>query len=177
MENNLETEHKDCSTCDVDIRPKAGLEEPVLNILVVGDQQWINKHQKLIKILEKTYTIEYKTEINDALERLWHNSYDILLIEHQFVKKYTIDLTKLAYARSKPSVILCQNGLTSMYYNLWKKFSKLTKTCKTMKKLMYPIQQNRDDLVHFINRIALLSHKGMNLTQQINIEIKEYFQK
>ena len=65
MENNLKTEHKDCSTCNVDIRPKAGKEEPVLNILVVGDQQWINKHQKLIKILEKTYTLEYKTEIID----------------------------------------------------------------------------------------------------------------
>lgn len=173
----LEQGLKNATTGKVEIASEHKSDKPILNILIVGDKEWIEKHQNLIKVLEKTYTLEYKTEIKDALERLWHNSYDILLIEHEFVKRYTIDLTKLAYARSKPSVILCQNIITSTYFNLWKKFSKMTKTCKTMKKLMFPVQQNRDDLVHFINKIALLSHNGMNLTQQINLEVKEYFQK
>ena len=150
----------------------------ILNILVVGNQEWINGHKDLIKILQKSYTIEYKTQIKDALERLWHNSYDILLIDQEFVKQHTIDLTRLAYARSKPSVILCNNIFTSMYYKLWKKFSKVTKTCKTMRQLMFPIQDDGGpDVVHFINKIALVSHQGLNLTQQINLEIKEYFNK
>ena len=164
--------------CECNSKSEHKKDTPVLNILVVGDQEWINKHKDLIKILQKSYTLEYKTKIKDALERLWHNSYDILLIDQEFVNKYTIDLTKLAYARSKPSVILCNNILTTAYYKLWKKFSKMTKTCRTMRQLMFPIKDEKSpEIVHFINKIALVSHQGMNLTQQINIEIKEYFNK
>lgn len=173
----LEQGLKNATTGKAEITSEHKKDEPILNILVVGNQEWIDKHKNLIKVLQKSYTIEYKTEIKAALERLWHNSYDILLIDQEFVKEHTIDLTKLAYARSKPSVILCKNFFTAAYFNLWKKFSKMTKTCKTMRQLMFPIEEDRQDLAHFINKIALVSHQGMNLTQQINIEIKEYFKK
>lgn len=152
--------------------------EQKLNILVVGDQVWIKSHQDLIKILQKSYTIEYKTKIKDALQRLWHNSYDILLIDQNFVKNHTIDLTRMAYARSKPSVILCNNVISSTYYKLWKRFSKMAKACPSMKQLMYPIEDvSGPEVPNIINKIALMSHQGMNLTQQINLEIKQYFQK
>ena len=174
----LEQGLKNATEKKVQVASEHKTNEPILNILVVGDEEWIKDHQDLIKILKKSYTLEYKTEIKDALQRLWHNSYDILLIDQEFVKHYTIDLTKLAYARSKPSVIMCKDIFTTAYYKLWKKFSKMTKTCKTMRQLMFPIQDEKSpEVVHFINKIALVSHQGMNLTQQINLEIKQYFQK
>lgn len=190
MEKEINSQAINCSECEalqqglqkattgkIKIAPEHK-DQPVLNILVVGDQDWIDKHQKLLRILKKSYTLEFKTGIKQALERLWHNSYDILLIDHQFVKQHTIDLTKLAYARSKPSVILCKSIFTTTYFNLWKKFSKMTKTCKTMRQLMFPLQDKKGpEIIHFINKIALVSHRGMNLTQQINIEIKQYFEK
>ena len=47
-----------------------------------------------------------------------------------------------------------------------------------MRQLMFPIlDEQSPQVVHFINKIALVSHQGMNLTQQINLEIKEYFNK
>ena len=182
MENEINNQVVTCSKCGKFPceceHTNEQSNQPILNILVVGNQEWIDKHQDLIKILKKSYTIEYKTQIKDALERLWHNSYDILLIDHQFVKQHTIDLTRLAYARSKPSVILCKNIFSTIYFKLWKKYSKVTKTCKTMRQLMFPIlDEQSPQVVHFINKIALVSHQGMNLTQQINIEIKEYFNK
>ena len=46
-----------------------------------------------------------------------------------------------------------------MYFNMWKKFSKMTKTCKTMRQLMFPIKDDKSpEVIHFINKIALVSH-------------------
>lgn len=176
MENELINNQIVCPDCGK--WPCECPDKQKLNILVVGDQTWIKSHQDLIKILQKSYTLEYKIKIKDALQRLWHNSYDILLIDQEFVKRHTIDLTRMAYARSKPSIILCKGVISSTYYKLWKRFSKMSKACPTMKQLMFPVEDIKGpELLQLINKVALSSHQGLNLTQQINLEISQYFKK
>lgn len=146
---------------------------PTLNILVVGNQNWIKKHKKFFDELKNYYKIQYLTTIADATQRLWHNSYDILLIEHKFCKENTIDLTSYSYARSKPSIILCQNVFVKLYYDLWKKFSGMAKICNTIRRLMFVIVQKDDsNLLYHVNRIA--SHK-YRYQAQVSNQISEYF--
>ena len=78
-----------------------------LNILIIGNQDWYNTIQPILAELTEKYTTEYINDIDAANKRLWHNSYDILLLEEKFSRENTINLTKMSYAMSRPSIILC----------------------------------------------------------------------
>jgi hypothetical protein len=52
-----------------------------LNLLIIGNQNWYNKFISSMNVLTETYNIEYISDIKQANARLWHNSYDILLLE------------------------------------------------------------------------------------------------
>lgn len=144
-----------------------------INILVVGDNKWYNQHLHFFKNLQKKYNIEYIFNIQQANERLWHNNYDMLLIDQDFCKRYTINLSQLSYARSKPSIILCDCFITQCLFKLWKKFSALTRDCPTMKKLTYIYSNINDNLINQIDRIVNLNHNYRNI---ITKEIKTYFE-
>lgn len=146
---------------------------PTLKILVVGNQGWIKKHKKFFDELKDYYKIQYLTTIAEATQRLWHNSYDLLLIEHKFCKENTIDLTTYSYARSKPSIILCQNMFVKLYYDFWKKFSGMAKICNTIRRLMFVIVYKDDhNLLFHINKIASHKYRYQN---QVTNQISEYF--
>lgn len=138
MENQLENKQQET--------------KKLAHILVVGNQQWID-NQEFLKKLEQDYDVQYLTTYREASERLWHNSYDLLIIENRFCKQHSIDLTEYSYARSKPSIILCQNILIKWYYDFWKKFSRIAKICATLKKLMFTIVQTDKSLLYDINKI------------------------
>lgn len=104
------------------------------------------------------YTIEYINDIDVANKRLWHNSYDILLLDEKFSKKYTIDLSKMSFAMSRPSIVLCRNFFTLLSYKLWKALSKFTHRFTTSKQLIFFIDNNNKDLI--LRLIKTLSHKS-----------------
>lgn len=139
-----------------------------LNILIIGNVKWFNHHLYFFNNLQNKYNIQFIKNIQEANERLWHNNYDMLIIEQDFCKKYTINLSQLSYARSKPSIILCDDFLTQCIFKLWKKFSSLTKSCPTMKKLTYIYYSLDDNLIEQIDRIANLNHDYRNkITKEI----------
>lgn len=140
----------------------------VIHILVVGNQEWIDR-QNFLKELGKEYSLQYLTTYIEASKRLWHNNYDLLIIENRFCKQHSIDLTQCSYARSKPSIILCQNVMVKLYYDLWKKFSKITKVCATLKKLMFTIVQSDNSLISDIKKIVTGNY---NYQERINAQIE-----
>lgn len=104
--------------------------------------------------LDEQYTIEYINDIEAANQRLWHNSYDILLLEEKFSDEYTIQLSKMSYAMSRPSIILCDNKLKLFMYKLWKKLSNFTNTFITSKKLIFFMSQKDTRITEFISNLA-----------------------
>jgi hypothetical protein len=104
--------------------------------------------------LDEQYTIEYIDDINAANKRLWHNSYDILLLEEKFSNEYTIKLSKMSYAMSRPSIILCENTLKLFMYKVWKRLSKFTNTFITSKKLIFFMGNKDKRIINFISDLA-----------------------
>jgi hypothetical protein len=104
-------------------------------------------------------------EINEANERLWHNSYDILLLEENFSKENTIELSKMSYAMSRPSIILC-NNYKFIWYQFWKYLSSFTNKFTTSKKLIYFITNN-NLIPEFIPQIS----EKHNLFNKVTSEI------
>lgn len=116
-----------------------------VKLLVIGTQKWLNDLHNIIKNLQLSYHIQFISDIEQARQRLWHNSYDILIIEQTFTKKYTIDLSKMAYAMFRPSIVICNNIFTIFKYKLWhflSKFSKKYKTFKTINSYITKISEN-----------------------------------
>ena len=109
-------ETQNVKTAPLNEEQRSVIKGPKLHILIIGNGEWIKKHDAFLKDLSADFELQYITNIDEALQRLWHNSYDLLIIEHKFCKQNTIDLTKYSYARSKPSIIVCQNMFVELYY-------------------------------------------------------------
>lgn len=116
--------------------------------------------------LTEQYTVEYINDITIANKRLWHNSYDILLLEEQFSKDHTLKLSKMSYAMSRPSIILCNNAVKLYMYKLWKHLSNWTNRFITSKKLIFFIRNNDSNILSVISDLA-------NHHQYFNIITKE----
>lgn len=125
-----------------------------LNLLIIGNQDWYKQFISSISILTETYNIEYISDIKQANARLWHNSYDILLLEQKFSNDHTIKLTKMSYAMSRPSIIFCNNKLTLICYKLWKHLSSFTNKFSTSKKLIYFLKNHDKQTIKFINDLS-----------------------
>lgn len=107
------------------------------------------------------YTVEYINNIKAARERLWHNSYDVLLLEERLSKKYTLDLSKMAYAMSRPTIIFCSNRLKYYSYLIWKFLSKFTKKHKTSRKLIYCLQNYNKYTSDKISKVTKLNTSAL----------------
>lgn len=114
-----------------------------INLLIIGNKEWYEVFSSVLHNLDNDYTIEYISDINVAKQRLWRNSYDILLLEENFSKENTIDLTKMSYAMSRPSIIICDNKIKLWLYWIWKHFSDFTSKFITAKKLIYFLRIKR----------------------------------
>lgn len=108
-----------------------------IKLLLIGDKEWCNRLQHKINVFNINFIYEIISDVNEANERLDHNSYDVLVISEKFTKKYSIHLSKKAYAMSRPTFIICDSLLTNIKYTLWKFFSKFSRTYKTYKKLVF----------------------------------------
>lgn len=126
-----------------------------INILIIGHREWYNEFMPTLRSnLSMQYSIEFIDDIDHATQRLWHNSYDILLMEEKFSREYTINLSKMSYAMSRPSIILCDNALTLYTYKLWKCISKFTNKFITSKKLIFFLYKNDKKIIPFITDLS-----------------------
>lgn len=108
-----------------------------IKLLLIGDKEWCNRLQYKVKALNANFTYEVISDVEEANQRLDHNSYDVLIISEKFTKKHSIHLTKKAYAMSRPTFVICDSFLINIKYKTWKFFSKFTRTYKTYKKLVF----------------------------------------
>lgn len=110
-----------------------------IRILAIGKEEFINSLESIfLNKLINHYTLESITNEKNALQRLNHNSYDILLLQDGFSKYNTIRLSTMAYAMSRPTIIICNSIIKQVYYMLyWKHFSKFTRRFRTSKKLIF----------------------------------------
>lgn len=125
-----------------------------INLLVIGNKEWYNSLLTILCGLNEIYTVEYISDIRKANARLWHNSYDILLLEEKFSEAYTIDLSKMSYAMSRPSIILCDNIFKIICYKFWKKFSIFTNKFITSQKMILFAKNNDKTLLNTISDLA-----------------------
>jgi hypothetical protein len=103
-----------------------------------------------------------------ALKRLNHNSYDILLLEDNFSKFNTIRLSTMAYAMSRPTIIICNSYFKQLYYTIfWKYFSKFCRRFKTSRKLIFFTKNNSKHA----EMVEHLAKNHLQYFQQINDEI------
>ena len=127
-----------------------------IRILAIGRKSFIESLSKifLIKLVD-CYNLETITSKKQAIERLNHNSYDILLLQDGFYKSNTIRLSKMAFAMSRPTIIICDSIFKSIYYSFfWKRFSTFTRRFKTAKKLIF-FSTNNSKYFKLIQYLAL----------------------
>lgn len=140
-----------------------------IRVLAIGNSQWIAKLDKeILQKLEETYTLEIITEEQAAIERLTHNSYDILILQDDFCPKESIHLATLAYAMTRPSLILCKSYIKLMIYKMWKIFSTFARKYKISRKLIYFNHYNSE----YIKLIEYLAFNHLQYFNQVNEEVK-----
>lgn len=146
-----------------------------INLLVIGNKEWYNSLLTILHNLNEIYTVEYISDIRQANARLWHNSYDILLLEEKFSEAYTIDLSKMSYAMSRPSIILCNNLFKVFCYKLWKKFSIFTNKFTTAQKMIFFAKNNDNTLLDTISDLAHHHQYFELITSEIHSKIELNF--
>ena len=86
-----------------------------INVLIVGRESLYRRI--LFKISHKSnYIFELINTKDEAIQRLQHNNYDILIMQSNGIKGIKpIDLLKMSYAMGKPSIILYNNFFDYLY--------------------------------------------------------------
>ena len=113
--------------------------EIIYRILIIGSEKFQSdlRSKYLSKMMSFKFTLETITDEKEALKRLNHNSYDLLLLEDNFSKYSTLRLATMAYAMSRPTIIICKSIFKEFYYFIWKHFSKFSIRFKISRKLIY----------------------------------------
>jgi hypothetical protein len=140
-----------------------------IRILAIGNIEFINSLNSIFlsKVIDH-YGIETISDEKMALKRLNHNSYDILLLEDNFSKFNTIRLSTMAYAMSRPTIIICNSYFKQLYYTIfWKYFSKFCRRFKTSRKLIFFTKNNSKHA----EMVEHLAKNHLQYFQQINDEI------
>ena len=140
-----------------------------IRILAIGKIEFINSLNSIFlsKVIDY-YGIETISDEKTALKRLNHNSYDILLLEDNFSKFNTIRLSTMAYAMSRPTIIICNSYFKQLYYTIfWKYFSKFCRKFKTSRKLIFFTKNNSKHA----EMVEYLAKNHLQYFQQINDEI------
>lgn len=141
-----------------------------IRVLAIGESEWIAKFNKeVLHNLEETYTLEIITKEYDAIERLTHNSYDILILQDDFSPKKSIHLATLAYAMTRPTLILCNDYISLIKHKLWKIFSSFTNRYKTSRKLIFFNHYNSN----YIKLIEYLAFNHLQYFAKVNAEVKK----
>lgn len=141
-----------------------------IRVLAIGKSEWIeNFDNEILKKLDDIHTLEIITDEKNALERLTHNSYDILILQDSFSPLNSIYLATLAYAMTRPTLILCDSYFKTFKYFIWKIFSVFVRKFKTSKKLIFFKHYNSN----YLTLISYLAKNHLQYFDQVNKEIKE----
>lgn len=141
-----------------------------IRILAIGEKEWIaNLNKDILHNLEETYTLEIIINEQEAIERLTHNSYDILILQDDFSPKQSLHLATLAYAMTRPSLILCNSYLKLLMYKFWKVFSKFARKYKISRKLIFFNHYN----ANYIKLIEYLAFNHLQYFNEVNAEVKK----
>ena len=113
--------------------------ENIIKVLAIGNEKFVKRLSDCIssELKDQTITFEFITDESRALSRLNHNSYDVLVLQDGFSKYNTIRLSTMAYAMSRPTIILCSNIFKLIYYKFVKHFSYFFRNFKVSKKLIH----------------------------------------
>lgn len=143
-----------------------------INLLIIGNNLWcINLVNNLNN--NQLYNIQYIYTYKDAIKRLRHNSYDILLLQQDYFNYSSIELSKLSYAMSRPSIILCSSIFKLIIYQLWKYTSQWTNTFTISKELIHFKKLNYKYLDKYIQKIVIHTDYIKQITEQINKNIQK----
>lgn len=140
-----------------------------ITLLIIGNKDWCTSYSQQFKDSTK-YKYQTISNFKDALKRLEHNSYDILLLQQNYFKYNSIRLSQRSYAMSRPSIILCNSYLKYFIYNFWKKFSDWTNKYTTSKKLIH-IKMISDSK---INKYLIKLLKQHDMIKQISDQIRHH---
>ena len=143
-----------------------------INLLIIGYNEWCLNLEKKFKN-QQLYHIEFIFNYQDALQRLRHNSYDILLLQQQYFNYNSIQLSQLSYAMSRPSVILCTSYLKLFIYKIWRRYSNWTNKYKISKKLIHIKLINDQNLTQYVTGLVNQIHMIKQVSTQIRSKRKE----
>ncbi len=115
-------------------------------------------------------SVEKISDEEAAFKRLDHNSYDVLLLEDGFVKN-TLDLPIMAYAMTRPSIIICKSIFKLLYYYCWRFFSRFSRNFKLSKILINFAM--KDDEAYLKQQIIHLAYNHLHLYDAVNAEVTE----
>lgn len=134
----------------------------------MGDQRWVSSfNDRILSLSHYKYKTEVISDLDIAVERLTHNSYDILILQDGYFNIDSIKLGSMAYAMTRPTLIIC-NGLYSLIkYKLRKMFSKFFNRYKISKKLIC-INLNKEDTIY---KIIYLVQNHLQYFNEVNEEI------
>ena len=137
-----------------------------IKILVIGKHEWV---EKISCSLNDSFLIEKIEDEDAAIKRLTHNSYNILLIQDKFSNIDPVRLASLAYAMTRPSIILCSNIFRYYRFKIWHYFSKFSRKFKISKKLI----NFNYNLIDLEDQIVYLSNNYLEYFNKVNEEIRK----
>lgn len=138
-----------------------------LHVLVVGSAEWYKEFSGRYEQLSDTYEFEFISDVSSAKGRLEHNSYDVLIIDSDFIKEHSIQLSKMAYAMSRPVIIVCNSLIKYICQLLWKRYSYWTNRF-TISKSMIFFKLKRDLSILDDTSFFFESHNNLkNISAQI----------
>ena len=119
-------------------------------------------------------SLEKVTDKEIAFKRLDHNSYDVLVLQDGFVKNI-LELPIMAYAMTRPSIIVCKGFFRLLYFCFWHYFSKFSRKFKLSKKLInFAVEDDDNVYKNYLKQLVVyLSKNHLNLYEKVNAEITE----
>ncbi len=107
-----------------------------VKILLIGDEKWTEGVNDFLKSEDGCYSLEVINDESAAKARLEHNSYDVLLLQDKFVGNDTLFLASMAYAMTRPCIVITDSLIRYAGYLSWLHFSNFTNRYKISKKLI-----------------------------------------
>ena len=107
-----------------------------VKILLIGDAKWTSGIKDFLAAEGDEVHLEILNNELKAKARLEHNSYDVLLLQDRFVGNDTLFLASMAYAMTRPCIIITSSLIRLLGYKLWLRFSVFTNKYKISKKLI-----------------------------------------
>ena len=105
-----------------------------LKLLLIGQKEWC---QSLLRTLGSGFKTQYIYEYEKAMQRLKHNSYDVLVVQQSYFRYKSIQFSQLSYAMSRPSVIVCSSLYHYILYSILNRVGAFTKSFKFSRDMIY----------------------------------------